>query len=75
MFETEWDLESAMQGLGERWRLTELSHKPYPSGRATHGDVSLGEAELQQRHGRDQQCSWCNLGEDDSVPSVVPGVD
>lgn len=39
MFETEWDLESAMQDLGERWRLTELSHKPYPSGRATHGGI------------------------------------
>ena len=39
MFESEWDLESAMQGLGERWRLTELSHKPYPSGRATHGGI------------------------------------
>ena len=39
MFESEWDLETAMQGLGERWRLTELSHKPYPSGRATHGGI------------------------------------
>ena len=37
LFESEWDLEAAMQGLGERWRLTELSHKPYPRGRATHG--------------------------------------
>jgi len=39
LFESEWDLETAMQGLGERWRLTELSHKPYPSGRATHGGI------------------------------------
>ena len=39
MFEIEWDLESAMVDLGERWRLTELSHKPYPSGRATHGGI------------------------------------
>lgn len=50
MFETEWDLESAMQGLGERWRLTELSHKPYPSGRATHGGIE-GLSILRQRAG------------------------
>jgi aconitate decarboxylase len=25
--------------LGERWRITELSHKPFPSGRATHGGI------------------------------------
>ena len=50
MFETEWDLESAMQGLGERWRLTELSHKPYPSGRATHGGIE-GLSILRQRSG------------------------
>ncbi|HMD63997.1 MAG TPA: MmgE/PrpD family protein [Stellaceae bacterium] len=25
--------------LGERWRVNELSHKPFPSGRATHGGI------------------------------------
>jgi aconitate decarboxylase len=50
MFESEWDLESAMQGLGERWRLTELSHKPYPSGRATHGGIE-GLTTLRQQAG------------------------
>src|SRR3984893_6782831 len=25
--------------LGERWRITELSPKPFPSGRATHGGI------------------------------------
>jgi 2-methylcitrate dehydratase PrpD len=25
--------------LGEHWRTTELSHKPFPSGRATHGGI------------------------------------
>jgi aconitate decarboxylase len=25
--------------LDERWRMTELSHKPFPSGRATHGGI------------------------------------
>lgn len=50
MFESEWDLETAMQGLGERWRLTELSHKPYPSGRATHGGIE-GLTALRQQSG------------------------
>lgn len=50
MFESEWDLETAMQGLGERWRLTELSHKPYPSGRATHGGIE-GVTSLRQQAG------------------------
>lgn len=50
MFETEWDLDTAMQGLGERWRLTELSHKPYPSGRATHGGIE-GLSALRQQTG------------------------
>lgn len=39
MFETEWDLEIPMKALGEIWRVAELSHKPYPSGRATHGGI------------------------------------
>ena len=25
--------------LGERWRITELIHKPFPTGRATHGGI------------------------------------
>lgn len=50
LFESEWDLESAMQGLGKRWRLTELSHKPYPSGRATHGGIE-GLTLLRQQAG------------------------
>ncbi len=50
LFESEWDLESAMQGLGERWRVTELSHKPYPSGRATHGGIE-GLISLRQQAG------------------------
>jgi aconitate decarboxylase len=25
--------------LGDKWRVTELSHKPFPSGRATHGAI------------------------------------
>lgn len=36
--------------LGHVWRITEVAHKPFPSGRATHGilDACL---ELRRRHG------------------------
>ncbi|RMF10428.1 MAG: MmgE/PrpD [Alphaproteobacteria bacterium] len=30
------DVESLVKDLGERWCIGELSHKPYPSGRASH---------------------------------------
>jgi 2-methylcitrate dehydratase PrpD len=38
------------QDLGRRWLITELAHKPYPSGRATHGIVEAC-LELQRRYG------------------------
>ncbi|MFM7010504.1 MAG: MmgE/PrpD family protein [Betaproteobacteria bacterium] len=50
MFETEWDLEPPMKALGEIWRIAELSHKPYPSGRATHGGIE-GLMVLRDQHG------------------------
>lgn len=35
-----WDLEETYAVLeGRRWLITELSHRPYPTGRATHGGV------------------------------------
>jgi aconitate decarboxylase len=36
--------------LGRRWLISELAHKPYPSGRATHGIIE-GCLELQRLHG------------------------
>jgi 2-methylcitrate dehydratase PrpD len=36
--------------LGHRWRITELSHKPFPSGRATHGGID-GLQQLMGAHG------------------------
>ncbi len=50
MFETEWDLELPMKTLGEIWQVAELSHKPYPSGRATHGGIE-GLMVLRDQHG------------------------
>jgi aconitate decarboxylase len=35
-----WDLTGTYQCLaGQRWLISELSHKPYPAGRATHGGI------------------------------------
>jgi 2-methylcitrate dehydratase PrpD len=34
-----YDLAPIHEGLGRRWLIAELSHKPYPAGRATHGVV------------------------------------
>lgn len=50
MFEGEFDEAVAMAGLGERWLVAELSHKPFPSGRATHGGVE-GVMALRAMHG------------------------
>jgi 2-methylcitrate dehydratase PrpD len=36
--------------LGEAWRIAELSHKPFPSGRATHGGID-GVQRLTAEHG------------------------
>ena len=38
------------ESLGRVWRVTELSHKPFPSGRATHGIVD-GLLDLRRRVG------------------------
>jgi 2-methylcitrate dehydratase PrpD len=34
-----YDLEPVYEGLGSRWLIAELAHKPFPAGRATHGAV------------------------------------
>jgi 2-methylcitrate dehydratase PrpD len=39
LFEGDYDLEPVTDSLGNIWRITEVAHKPYPSGRATHGFV------------------------------------
>ena len=39
LFETHSDAQSVASQIGSPWRVTELSHKPYPSGRATHGGI------------------------------------
>ena len=39
LFEGDHALGAVLDQLGETWRVTEVSHKPFPSGRATHAVV------------------------------------
>ena len=50
LFEGEHDAAAIRDAPGRIWRVTELSHKPFPSGRATHGLVD-GLLALQRRSG------------------------
>lgn len=48
LIDPEWD-PRAFDDLEQRFAITELSHKPYPSGRATHGGID-GVLQLRARH-------------------------
>jgi 2-methylcitrate dehydratase PrpD len=50
LFEGTWDLAPVLDSLGTTWRVAELSHKPYPAGRATHGGIE-GVTLLRDEHG------------------------
>ena len=39
LYEGSWDLQPTWASLGRTWLVSELSHKPYPAGRATHGGI------------------------------------
>ncbi len=39
LIEASYDLAPVLADLGRTWRITEVAHKPFPSGRATHGVV------------------------------------
>lgn len=41
LFETEWDLAPVVANLGKAWRIAEVSHKPFPTGRAAQGGLVL----------------------------------
>lgn len=49
LFEGTWDLQPTWQSLGKTWRISEMSHKPYPAGRATHGGIE-GIMALRAQH-------------------------
>lgn len=50
LFEGGHDLDSVLPQLGRQWRITEIAHKPFPSGRATHGII---DACLSMQHTHD----------------------
>jgi 2-methylcitrate dehydratase PrpD len=50
LFEGEYDLAGALAHLGRRWRICEVAHKPFPSGRATHGIIDAC-LQLAREHG------------------------
>jgi 2-methylcitrate dehydratase PrpD len=45
-----YDLEPFLEQLGKDWQILAMSHKPFPSGRLTHGTVD-GLARLMRQHG------------------------
>ncbi|MDP6709071.1 MAG: MmgE/PrpD family protein, partial [Alphaproteobacteria bacterium] len=50
LIEGAYDLKPVMADLGRVWRITEVAHKPFPSGRATHGVVDAVMT-LKREHG------------------------
>ena len=38
-FEHDHDLPGSLDAMGAPWKVTQLSHKPFPSGRVTHGVI------------------------------------
>ncbi len=49
LIEEQWDEEYFNNHLGEKWLITELSHKPFPTGRAAHAILDALQ-ELQMQH-------------------------
>ncbi len=49
LFETEHDLPGALRALGEQHAIESVSHKPYPSGRATHAGLHALRAILDRQ--------------------------
>ena len=61
------DLAPQLERLGQVWRITEVAHKPFPSGRATHGILD-GCLALQQEFGfMPQEVEGIDL----SVPPLI----
>lgn len=50
LMEDHYDRDALLGGLGKVWRITEVAHKPFPSGRATHGLLD-GLSALIAEHG------------------------
>lgn len=50
LFEGDFDLPPVLARLGQDWQICAMSHKPWPSGRLTHGVID-GLAQLMRDHG------------------------
>ena len=50
LYEGAWNLEPVWAELGTVWRITQVSHKPFPTGRAAHGGLD-GILQLRAAHG------------------------
>jgi 2-methylcitrate dehydratase PrpD len=49
LYEGAWDIGPVWAELGTIWRITQMSHKPFPTGRATHGGID-GILQLRAQH-------------------------
>lgn len=50
LMEGDYDAEALTRDIGKVWRIAEVAHKPFPSGRATHG-IMDALRELMAEHG------------------------
>lgn len=50
LFEAGGDIRAVLPDLGRTWRIAEVSHKPFPTGRAAHGGLD-GLEQLRATHG------------------------
>ena len=66
LYEDGGDPKAQAETLGQVWRVTELAHKPFPSGRATHGVVD-GCLVLRDKHG-------IELDQIEGIAASVPGL-
>ncbi len=64
LFERDGELGELASSLGQPWRITELSHKPFPTGRAAHAMLDAARR-LQREHG-------FSLDEIETVTVTVP---
>jgi 2-methylcitrate dehydratase PrpD len=55
LFEGAYDLGEALATLGRTWEVERVGHKPFPSGRLTHGAVEAALALRQQHHIQPQE--------------------
>lgn len=52
LFEGEFDIAPVLSSLGQNWRIEKVSHKPFPTGRATQGAIEAA-IKLKQKYAFD----------------------